>query len=121
MIQANELRIGNWVEDCSTGRMGVVSLISKEEVVLDLKKSRVWLDFEDLKPIPITEEIILKCGFTIYDPKYKYFSHKDVPGILQLFDGVIEYSIDSNEVCWVNGLHQLQNLYHALTGQELKI
>ncbi len=117
MIQANELRIGNLVS--FYGKFEKVESIGTCGV--SFKNGFAKYTLPNLKPIPLTEEILLKFGFTVYDDKYKYFAHKEVPGILQLFDGVAEYSIDSNEVCWVNGLHQLQNLYHALTGQELKI
>lgn len=34
---------------------------------------------------------------------------------------VDEYYIDSNTVCWVEGLHQLQNVFYALAGEELEV
>ena len=138
MIQANELRIGNWIEDRDTGRIGVVSLISKEEVVLNLKKSRVWLYFEDLKPIPLTEEILLKCGFEkvevevdeYYDCSYEKQLNSDVfisyadDFSCSLFgdkcDSLKAYGVLPD---WqsTNTVHGLQNLHYILTGQELKI
>ena len=71
------------------------------------------------KPIPLTEEILLKCRFEKGD--YNEFRHKDVIGMLTLFDGVCELHLSDLYSVWVESLHQLQNLYHALTGEELEV
>lgn len=70
MVKTNELRIGNWVDysdgNYYDGKRFKVSSISDRGV-------NEWRDmgasgcaeFEKLQPIPITEEILLKCGFVV--------------------------------------------------------
>lgn len=105
MIQENELRVGNYLYD------GVGGIIKVE---VDDLYDNVRKYYE---PIPIMEEILLKCGF---EKSY-------TKGVFRLGDWTIDlYSktwkfkrewIDIN----FKYLHQLQNLYFALTNQELEI
>lgn len=129
MINPLELRLGNYV--LYNGQIAVVSGINSPaprkdknfdgkyviELVLD---GLIDCTPEELEPIILTEELLLKFGFNKIDDKYNYFDTHNIPGILQLFDGVAEYSIDSNNVCWVNNLHQLQNLIFSISDIELK-
>jgi hypothetical protein len=71
-----------------------------------------------IKPIPITEEWLLKFGFEksgIFNQLYRlndvtlYCSEKEI----FMYTGVNDLNIKY--------IHQLQNLYFALTGNELKI
>lgn len=64
-----------------------------------------------IKPIPITEEWLLKFGFT---------KPKDSEGYL--LNGLVFYDgfLSSNQKEKLKYVHQLQNLYHALTGSELQ-
>jgi len=100
MIQANELRLGNYVD------------YYKEIIVLPHLQSGL---LKRIKPIPITEKWILKLGF---EPTgFDSYS----------FDGY-EFSFENNSFFnktvlvkkYVNSVHQLQNLYFALTGKELE-
>lgn len=105
MIQANELRIGNLVMYNGYYRQ-IVSLNLGTEV--------------NAKPIELTEEILLKCGFIKdefdqwgNDSRLGFFQAEDFEGYLMIWgDSVIRHC---------EHLHQLQNLYFALTGKELKI
>jgi len=94
VIKASELRIGNWVESTLTQSNIQVEYVSYEIT-------------EYCKPIPLTEEILLNSNL-------KHFELRSWQ------DG---YSVYDNEHCIteVKYLHQLQNLYFALTGEELKI
>jgi hypothetical protein len=74
--------------------------------------------FSDFEPIPLTEEWLLKFGF-----EWKNHGlHKDNWVIRQfggdwtIFLSNEKYNFDI-KLCYV---HQLQNLYFALTGEELK-
>lgn len=108
MIQANELRIGNWVDK---------SNIAKYKHVGKVMTLSVTNKFD---PVLLTEEILEKAGFDncfldIGDQAievrkgvfYLYGSTACTHG--HTFSGEVKY------------LHQLQNLYFALTGEELKI
>lgn len=65
MIQATDLRIGNTVYDWAK-RIAVVESIHKDgSIRLSSEGNYKYESFksEHLSPIPLTEEILLKCGF----------------------------------------------------------
>ena len=108
-LQANELRIGNWY--LSFG----VDLKQVESIT----KDKILIDFH---PIPLTEEWLLKFGFEYH---HKIISRRFY-NIGNLFaevggDGrtAIYGTLAGELMCFVNYVHQLQNLYFALTGEEL--
>ena len=128
MILENELRIGNWVKlnkyfyrVYSVDPLAI-KLIDKDKITI----SGYYVD--GIKPIPLTEEILLKCGFT--QDADGSFQKNDVSIFLdnrfktnlylQTNDSDRKFSWFGYE-CKVNHLHHLQNLYFALTGEELKI
>lgn len=107
MIQANELRIGNWYDHNGSYRQVTPNTI--EEV---WEGERIYVN-----PIPLTPEILEKCGFEKYD-RFLY----------RLKNGWHWISVDTNslyihgkQVVLIDYLHQLQNLYFALTGKELNV
>lgn len=130
-LQASELRIGNYL-NADIGIVKVESILSSifriychsidEEYLADYKLS-------DLKPIPLTEDILLKCGFEIdevfcdlclnisekrilgYDLKNKtiHLGQLTSHDFRDVYLGDFKY------------LHQLQNLIYALTNEELTI
>ena len=67
MIQANELRVGNWVNNYGQYCF-VLEIYKTNKVELGYFKDSIGfirkLDDVGIKPIPITEDILLKCGFT---------------------------------------------------------
>jgi len=83
-----------------------------------------------LKPIPLTEEWLLKFGFEkvaciheIYEIEtnlnnVKYFN-------IQISEGALIASVDcygkETNIAELKYVHSLQNLYHALTGEELEL
>lgn len=84
---------------------------------------------EELQPIPLTKEILLKCGFQIIEKHIEYYVYWiKVPSEPFYTNIQIRYEKDSGSyylkdinACDINYLHQLQNLYFALTNNELKI
>jgi len=100
-MKANELRIGNYV----------FSIIAD-----DIIRISAILENQDLQiqPIPLTEEWLLKFGYTkISNSSFMNSGH----GI---------WICNNLFMCDKNGInlkhvHQLQNLYFALTGEELEI
>ena len=79
-----------------------------------------WID--QFNPIPLTEEILLKCGFKKRsDGHFNMFKHSEVDIIIcndfssWQCDG-INFSVNR-----IKYLHQLQNLYWCLVGKELNI
>lgn len=124
-MKAQELRIGNWV--VNVDEYWEVRLVDFNSMYIE--KSCPF------KPIPITEDILLKCGF-VEDGDYfkkgmldmfycfKYYEHLNgYYFYIQYSDSPFEW--DDNTFypvsCTYKHLHQLQNLYFTLTGQELTI
>jgi hypothetical protein len=126
-MKANELRIGN-LFILPNGDIGKISYHEIRLMVVAIEKP-------DYQPIPLTEEWLLKFGFVQSSNNLGNTFHilkKD--GVIVML--TIEHwtNIDINSKYhnhWhceylLNGhklqyLHQLQNLYFALTGEELTI
>ena len=105
-MKANELMIGNLILDEDSNIMYRVDL----NFFHDLSLGGFLMD--DLIPIPLTEEWLVKFGF---ENKTKSFVLNNI-SIKQQTKGYFFYlSI------MIQYVHQLQNLYFALTGEELKI
>lgn len=122
MITANELRIGNWIHNPIQGINFQVDLATIGNVMRDNDKRNKVPDYSLYKPIPITEEIILKCGF---DKNSYYYIHKKTYFIFTFGLGLCYINIDSMFESFsrdeTKHLHQLQNLYFAITGEELEV
>jgi hypothetical protein len=130
MIQANELRLNNIVQ--VNGILGIVEWIQKDsisvryfEIQSNLSNGIITHESK-LTPIPITEEILVKCGFEWED--IKTHTDKTTRG---LYKGIL-MMLPTNNEWWYAApfgyplhiertmyLHQLQNLYYAFTGEEL--
>jgi|SRR5690606_10142993 len=109
MIAENELRVGNYVK-CVEGN---IIRINKDDMMCILTQTY------EVKPIRITEEILLKCGFDWKE--YNDYRHPVLIGTLTLYEGVAELNISDMYSVWVNSLHQLQNIHFALMGEELEV
>lgn len=120
MIKVEDLRIGNWVN--WNGENGVVSQILEHEVVFKCGEDTL---ISELKPIELTEEILLKCGFK----KIDHHRFKIIPSQFEFYytisvhDNCFRIYVGDSIICAnvIFYLHQLQNLYFALTNQELEI
>jgi hypothetical protein len=80
----------------------------------DVEKATSIHSIKMLKPIPLTEEWLIRFGFTAKN-KVDYESNC---GILDLESTDAGFLFDSRLV--IEHVHTLQNLYFALTGQELE-
>ena len=132
-VSVTDLRVGNWIMDRGNKAWQIdcwehsTKVAAKEPIIgiCDFTKKLMHghplteeVDF--LKPIPITEEWLLKLGFN------------KTGGTYEFIDGLVELVFHKGEVFeviegqWqsfkhIKYIHQLQNLYHALTGSELQI
>jgi len=117
MIQANELRVGNWVGDDSP------ACPVYRRINADLIKY-VELNGEgSMFAVSITPEILEKAGFVKRGDEY---SIHDLDIDLDFTfgpDGLTPnpYYTGQTVVINIKYVHQLQNLYFALTGYELNI
>jgi len=124
MIDKKELRIGNWATVFGH-HVKIVGLHFAYAKIFDGADQH----YEVLQPIPLTPEILEKCGFKTIDGLFfrLVFQYADSDYPCEL-----AYGTDKEYVQVVRNftsaadapfkfLHQLQNLYFALTGEELKI
>lgn len=132
-MKANELRIGNLVL-----KYGSEILITPYDLI------NIELSLNEYEPIPLTEEWLLKFGFveeldkkpslkhgnyfSIWVMDYKYsFSYADFRKDWGFYHSYTDAGNENDNnrfdfiSCGIKHVHQLQNLYFALTGEELQV
>ncbi len=127
-MNANELRVGNWVE--ANSPMMQVKEITEHTVGLYMPGSEAdpfLYDIEEIRPIKLSPEILEKCeGFikqvgTPNNSKAIYF---DFVGYrIYCTDAFCSIHFDAGdwfpEIRKINNLHTFQNWYYFNTGHEL--
>jgi hypothetical protein len=130
-MDARELRIGNWVQthlaDFAGGKYKRVdgNIIASYDAVQNA--SRIVIG--DISPIPLTPEILEKAGFVKQNNGWVHGGPKGyLVTVFSLYDnnmaqGELDLQLNGSNLPMPNVkyLHQLQNLYFALTGEELNI
>lgn len=111
MINANELRIGNWVKN-----LGLDVKIEGYGIAFCAEGKLIY------EPIPLTPEMLEACGFEksdVYTNQYQFCTEY----LIDRQDGSFGFLVgdDQSEISSFKYLHQLQNLYFALTGEEIEI
>jgi len=111
-MKPTELRLGNLTS------AGVVTEINADCFYVHDGESSLKSAWFDIKPIPLTEEWLLKLGFesNAYQDRYE---NKVIHIECNKLRGATELWID--RMPHIKHVHQLQNLYHAITGQELEV
>ena len=132
-MKAQDLRIGNYVYLCNDF-CHLTSILSPNKT--NGYMVEIWINgpvktkLENIKPIPLDEEWMVKLGFNFYKSaqksrcyQIKRGSHKTQNfrtfNLYQKKDGFGINASDGYEKCVY--VHQLQNLYFALTGEELTL
>ncbi|MDV3661661.1 hypothetical protein CMU70_14495 [Elizabethkingia anophelis] len=108
-MEAKEIRLGNYLN-----HNGFVPTIVDAIDIIHCKQYP-----EVYNPIELTEEWLLKFGFTHEVIAYYYFEKIYKKGSFTLSESFVLLDIDLNVK--VDYVHQLQNLYYALIGEELKL
>ena len=145
-MKASELRIGNYIADRGNKEWqidhweSIDKLSAKSNatmymgILMETHPMTEYVDY--IKPVPLTEEWLLKFGFE--EEAMRYSKNIDLfgGGKKLCFSGDYLYIIDSEKqntiptdvvTIWNKDVkkefyvHQLQNLYFALTGEELII
>lgn len=130
-LQAQELRIGNWVK--CFGESVQVDTISPNKVSYHKIRHDSRIDgsslIEDFEPIPLSPEILAQCG-AVLNNWYKWevragnfsFTPLELSGASINKSYMIGLFFEGNFIgVLVPHLHQLQNLFFALCGTELNI
>lgn len=146
MINPKELRIGNYLY--GNHKLQEVVMIDRDGYIVTNCSGYVGrmgyepLELESFDPIPITEEWLVKLGFEIceeedcYEISYQtdcHYPDKNYLTIYGLKSGVLNVCIsDMHNISYASNytetllgeiqhIHQLQNLYFALTREELTL
>ena len=115
-MKASELRIENlFIEEYSSTIIKVIGL-EKNKITF----SGVFVDKWQAKPIALTEEWLIKFGFYKNDELFTIEWNEFSFSIFDFDNGKFAINNSFNYVD-INYVHQLQNLYFALTGEELII
>jgi hypothetical protein len=149
-MKAQELRIGNYVNGIYETEIdrgnGIIEDVESCEVVkvvgldsVGFSDYSIWIEdgsreyYNSFEPIPLTEEWLLKFGFKsdedfgnwhlndyeIFLSGHTYFLAATKEGVVYWYN----YASDDyySSVRKIKFVHQLQNLYFALTNEELKL
>lgn len=135
-MKASELKIGNLVN--RLGRMTqVLAMQQSEQVDYVSTPLSGAVTINQIEPIPLTEEWLLKFGFTLVEEspfeeiKMKYwvrnriclFFNESEPFNTYLLGFADQrfgkYSVVTGN--WIEYVHTIQNAFHSLTGEELTI
>jgi hypothetical protein len=125
MIDIKELRIGNLLNHNNGSMVGsfILGLIHLEDIIKDNSHAREY------EPILLTEEWLLKFGFEKDDVFDKFFTYLPIHDLCM---DKLSFRVDEGFICYesikyrtllkhIQYVHSLQNLYFALTNQELEI
>ena len=138
MVNANELRVGNWVKSIVLHGSDFLKFKRFDE---DLKiaffyKEYIGAYIEHIAPIPLTPEILEKCGGKSYLLNNVWSFDFNTPKSYIAIDTnfkesfIVLHDEDGDEddctglplpINHIKHIHQLQNLYFSLTGEELTI
>lgn len=110
-MKANELRIGNTIFNSREEKNQIVNLFILDSLI---KQN------SDYKPIPLTEDWLLKFDFTLKsDVDGEYYEKNGVKVLILRSDNIIFFfGSPNNKEKYV---HELQNYYFVMTGKELDI
>lgn len=134
-MEAKDLRIGNLVTDewfDSFKAIITVDSINDKGINLTIEDDGNWSElaqhfivpeynFDKLRGIPLTEDWLLKFGFEKIDNGSYPVFHKDNFYFELVNHKKIGFIFPKYWSIKIEYVHQLQNLYYALTGQELML
>ena len=119
-MKAAELRIGNWMMGNKPFRL------APNDIPLAYYTEKTTGE-QRWKPIPLTEEWLVKLGFKLFNSDWYELQGVEFVS-LDFRISTREVSIHVNDqdemplcIPTCKHVHQLQNLYFALTGEELTI
>ena len=126
-MKATELRIGNWVEI----KNQEVKTYAQVEGTGNLQHvaGQLW-SIEELKPIPLTEKWLERFGFekVRFDDNYWFEKQAGDFSLITNDIGKIAFNEKLDHVFIsetiqpkIKTINQLQNIYFALTGEEIEL
>jgi len=124
-MDCRELRIGNLIQDY-LGNIVTVERIDKDGVLGHSPNPIGVTHGNSVEPIPLTDEWLKRFGL-----KIEALNGNSIEGVIGRYEGEddIKYVVDFNPSEYgdynyttktIKYVHQLQNIYFTLTGEELK-
>ena len=118
-MKANELRIGNYIQD-QGGKILRIDWFEQNKACMQMFVNYIEVHpltehFDSMQPIPLTEEWLMKFGFEALFSGAGYVKNHVEIGYNHNGFYIITSGLK------IKYVHQLQNLYFALTGEELTI
>lgn len=142
-IKETDIMIGNFFHVGSDiGRVLIINgqrEVKFDNVYLECSESFEWFEINSLKGIPLTEDILLKCGFekrntdqirynreTIELTHVEFWDEDDDGNEVSFKEWKLSELYHSDLFYYksfpsIQYLHQLQNLFKALTQTDLKV
>lgn len=128
-MKASELRIGNYYMFADSDGIVYRQVQEIKHNQFGLLSDYDGVNFEICRPIQITEEWLLKLGFerqAYFDGNYVIKNKDGYCNSIKNNDGEWCYNNDVSDAnCYfvreLKYIHQLQNLYFALTDEELTV
>lgn len=128
MIAAKDLRVSNWISIPECGSIAQVEIIGPKKfcidpTTIDLDKEDTSFDYSSAKGIVLSPEILEKAGFEKSNEFDDTFRFKEFD--LYYRKSYCEWTVDDrgdnegSKPRFIKYLHQLQNVYDAITGEEL--
>lgn len=130
-MKANELRIGNYIQYIPIKNpVKIIATDSRNNSIVH-DNSEALIDGQ-YEPIPLTDEWLLKFGFAkkpnagYHNRDLEYYDHRNMMLFIEndkyyLGYNSRDYDCERFNSREIKHVHQLQNLYFALTGDELTI
>ena len=112
-MKAQDLRLGNLFNEKHSGQLIKVIGLTDKEITFDGKFPYKW----QYEPIALTEEWLIKLGFDNGTLEHSQVGFIDDDFI----NGEMTFMFNKDWITKVKYVHQLQNIYHALTGEELQL
>jgi hypothetical protein len=128
-MEANDLRLNNWILDHENTPRKVayigetIGLHNESGGTQKYQHNPIISgDINDLKPIELTPELLGKAGLEKVNDSVTEYENVEHGATVYTFKNGFEFYLDTwHSGVWIKHLHQLQNLYYALTGEELNI
>ena len=121
MIKANELRYKNYfMHNGLIVQISGFRTYSADTPLVRFENMGGEYGIKSLTPIQLTEEILFKCGFTRFGKSFRLntFEYCTLSKNLVIHGHGGYYT---GLIFKIQYVHQLQNLYFALTGEELTV
>ena len=109
-MKVEELRVGNWVNEWwSCDEMFMPTQVTGEDII------RLEEDWRTYEPIELTKEWYLNFGFKEFKGEKSSFFLDD----FTIYNNLGLFFWKGTQVKSIKHVHQLQNLYFALTNKDL--